>query len=417
MQILATQAVAALQEVRLLNMLQEITALLLTQPLPVVHQNLVDKARDLLNVTCALLWLVDEDQLVVQATSFPDMLGWRVDLSSSHTGKAMLSGQPSASQEAFSDLPENIAGEHDFGPALIAPLFTPCEVVSSQEPIGALSVYYHADGLNDFEQVDWDKNVLNILAHYATLAIQSADHQEAIRQAQERHTVTEAFAAIGDIASNLLHQLNNKIGTIPVRIEGLQDKCAETLEADLYLSSNLTEIESSATEAIQVVRENLFLLRPIKFSAVAAKEAVETAITISRLPSGVRIFHHNLGDLPEVHACPQRLPLVFINLFDNAAQAMQGQGEIFISGTRLGEIVEIRVKDSGPGIPPDLHEKIFEFNYSSQSPDLSGNLGFGLWWVKTLMARFGGKISVESDGRSGTTFILELPRAEVTRDA
>jgi signal transduction histidine kinase/transcriptional regulator with GAF, ATPase, and Fis domain len=412
MQILATQAVAAIQEVRLLNMLQETTALLLTQTLQTVHHNLIDKACDLLNVASALLWLREEEQLIVQASSFPEIQGWRVDLSDSHLGKAMLSGQLSISLEAYKDLPDNISVNQAYGPALIAPLFAPTDVEETPEPIGVFSVYYSSDGIHDLEQADWDKNVLNILAHYATLAIQSAEHQDAVRQAQERHTVSEAFAAIGDIASNLLHQLNNKIGTIPVRIEGIQDKCAQTLNADQYLSSNLNEIERSATEAIQVVRENLFHLRPIKFSAVVPKKAVESAIDSSRLPSNVRVFHQNLGDLPKVHACPQRLPLVFVNLFDNAARAMQGQGEIFISGTTREETVEIRVKDSGPGISPDLHERIFEFNYSTQSPDQSGNLGFGLWWVKTLIARFGGLISVESDGHSGTTFILELPRAE-----
>ena len=89
-------------------------------------------------------------------------------------------------------------------------------------------------------------------------------------------------------------------------------------------------------------------------------------------------------------------------------------GKIFISGKTLEKFVEIRVRDTGPGIAHDLHDQIFEFNYSTQSPDQGSNLGFGLWWVKTLMARFGGTIIVESDGRSGTTFILELPISEVT---
>jgi signal transduction histidine kinase len=119
-----------------------------------------------------------------------------------------------------------------------------------------------------------------------------------------------------------------------------------------------------------------------------------------------------LDDLPYVLACPQRLPLVFTNLFDNAVRILQGKGEIFITGKTLEKNVEIRVRDTGPGIAHDLQEKIFEFNYSTQSPDQGGNLGFGLWWVKTLMARFGGAISVESDGRFGTTFVLELPISE-----
>ena len=413
MQILATQAVTAIQEVRLLNMLREITTILLTQPLQSVHQNLVEKACDLLNVPFAVLWLVDNDQLVIQASSNPKIQGYRVNISNTLTGKAVLTGIPVVSMEAWRDIPENLAGTHKFGPCLIAPLSAPLDAVNLSGFIGALSVYYSSDGLNDIDQADWDKNVLNIFAHYAVLAIQSADHQETIRQAQERHTVSEAFAAIGDIASNLLHQLNNKIGTIPVRIEGIQDKCSETLASDQYLSNNLTEIERSAMDAIQVVRENLFLLRPIKFSAVSPNAAVETAISSFRSSSDVRILRHNLEDLPDVHACPQRLPLVFTNLFDNAARVLKGKGEIYIVGRTLEKNVEIRVRDTGPGIIHDLQEQIFEVNYSTQSPDQAGNLGFGLWWVKTLMARFGGTISVESDGRSGTTFILELPISEV----
>jgi signal transduction histidine kinase len=372
----------------------------------------VDKACDLLNVHCCLLWLQEEQQLVVQKASSPEIQGWRILTESSVTGKAILSKQPSISTDADRDLPENISSTQRCGPALIAPLFAPGELGRDQEPIGAFSVYYPAEGLHDLEQADWDKNVLNILARYATLAIQNAEHQEAVRQAQERHTVTEAFAAVGDIASNLLHQLNNKIGTIPVRIEGIQDKCADTLTADDYLHCNLSKIQSSAAEAIQVVRENLFLLRPIKFSAVDPKQAVETALSAAQIPDGVRVFHRNLGDLPKVHACPQRLPLVFVNLFENAAKAMESQGEIFINGFLNQDRVEIQVKDSGPGISPEIHEKIFELSYSTYAPDEGGNLGFGLWWVKTLMARFGGVIQVESDGHSGTTFILELPCAE-----
>ncbi len=74
--------------------------------------------------------------------------------------------------------------------------------------------------------------------------------------------------------------------------------------------------------------------------------------------------------------------------------------------------MEITVSDSGPGIAPDLHDRIFEFNFSGNKEPRSSKLGFGLWWVKTLMVRLGGSVSVESDGRSGTIFRLTLPRAE-----
>jgi signal transduction histidine kinase len=299
----------------------------------------------------------------------------------------------------------------DYGSSLIVPLFTP-EELESNNPVGAFSVHSAANQERNFEQSEWDKNVLSILGYYATLAMQNAAHQDAARLAQEQRTVIEAFAAIGDIASNLMHQLNNKIGAIPVRIEGIQDKCAPSLAADPYLSQNLTEIDKSAATAIEILKENLFYLRPIRFSPVKIREAIDAALSTARLPENIKIVSQDLDSLPPVHACPKRLPWVFVNLFDNAARAMQGQGEIHISGTTNEARVRVDIRDTGPGIPVELHERIFELNYSDHPSDTNENLGFGLWWVKTLMTRFGGFITVESNGKTGTTFTLELPRAE-----
>ena len=410
LQILATQAVTALQEVRLLTVIQEITALLLTEPLQTVHRNIVEKACELLNVQDCILWLSEGNQLVAKMASNPKTLEWRINQKDSCIGRAMLEGKNSIFPDANQDLPDDVVETTNYGPALIAPLFTSGTL--NNEPIGVLSVYFSKNSLRDFEQIDWDINVLNILGHYATLTIQSATHREELRLAQERHTVTEAFAAIGEIASNLLHQLNNKIGAIPVRVEGIQDKRQAVVEADTYLRTNLSEIKNSATEAIEIVRENLFHLRPIQISSVTIKDAVDTALFASHFPEGIKFFQHKLNTLPKVYACPQRLPLVFTNLMDNASRAMQGQGEIRITGKALEDKVVIYVTDTGPGIPLDIQNHIFELDYSTSAADQPGNLGFGLWWVKTLIARFGGMIYVESDGRSGTTFILELPVAK-----
>ena len=69
----------------------------------------------------------------------------------------------------------------------------------------------------------------------------------------------------------------------------------------------------------------------------------------------------------------------------------------------------LTVADSGPGIPPELQQKIFDFDFSGSNVDNPGNLGFGLWWVKTMMTRFGGTVTVASDGEHGTAFSLRLP--------
>ena len=73
--------------------------------------------------------------------------------------------------------------------------------------------------------------MLACLANYAVLAVQNEAHQQAFAS-QERHWTAETFAAVGDISANLLHNMNNKVGTIPVRVQAIQDKYRSILEKD-----------------------------------------------------------------------------------------------------------------------------------------------------------------------------------------
>ncbi len=207
-----------------------------------------------------------------------------------------------------------------------------------------------------------------------------------------------------------MHQLNNKLGIIPVRIEGIQDKSAMALAHDPYLARNLEAIRTSAVEALDIVRESLIHLRPITLTAASISEAVATALAEIELPEGIHIRRQGLDALPRVVAGRRRLALVFHNLLENAIAAMPEGGEITIAGALIEDWVQVTVEDTGPGIPPDLHDAVFQFNYSGRKH--AGKLGFGLWWVKTIMARFGGSIHVQSDGVSGTTFVLRFPLAK-----
>lgn len=101
--------------------------------------------------------------------------------------------------------------------------------------------------------------------------------------------------------------------------------------------------------------------------------------------------------------------MVFVNLFQNAAEAMKGEGVVTVRGEVHSGRVEISVTDTGPGIPPEYHEKIFEHAFSGRSDNRGGKLGFGLWWVKTWMARLGGTVQVTGEGGQGATFLLRLP--------
>ncbi len=410
LQTLATQAVTAIQETRLLDALQEVAMRLLTQPYQEVLDRLVELACDLLNAAASVIWILEGEELVVRAASAVHPRGDRVPLHQSLAGQAVLSGEAVVSHDVRADERfhrRELAREQGWTRALVAPMLS----ADGAEPVGAFSVYSTLADSGRFAESEWDKKVLTVLAHYASLAVQNAARQAALQAAQEQRAVAETFAAIGDIAANLLHRLNNKVGVIPVRVQGIEDKCQAALRADPYLAQNLSEIQRSALEAMEAVHDNLYHLRPIHLTPVSIAACVRQAVEKVGPPAGVQVLTDGLDDLPAVVAGERPLTLVFTNLLDNAIKAMQGQGRIVIEGQAQDDWVEVRVRDTGPGIPPALHERIFELSFSSETPSRSGQLGFGLWWVKTLINRLGGSVAVESDGQHGATFLLRLAGA------
>ncbi|MEE8389979.1 MAG: GAF domain-containing protein, partial [Anaerolineae bacterium] len=411
LQSLATQAVIAIQEVRLLDALQEVAHLLLAQPCQQVLSRLVELACDLLNAADSAIWTLEDEQLILQVASAGYQRGERLPLQGSLLGQAITNRSPVTTDDVrtnphFSRL--DVAQAQDWKQVLVVPLLTG----NDSESVGAFSVYSASSTPGRFAESEWDKKVLTCLAHYAALAVQNAARQQALCAAQEQHAVAETFAAVGDIAANVLHHLNNKVGTIPVRIQGIQDKCHSILLADTYLATNLAKIERSAFEAMESVRENLSHLHPIHLAPVNVADCVAAAVKAVSPPAGIQIQIEEIDHLPSVVAGEQSLALVFTNLLENAANAMRGDGVVTIRGTVRDGWVEVTVSDSGPGIAPELHDRIFEFNFSGRGVPRAGKLGFGLWWVKTRMVRLGGSVVVESDGCHGTTFRLGLPRAE-----
>jgi signal transduction histidine kinase len=382
LQSLATHAVTAIQEVRLLDALQEAAQYLISQPSLKVLDQLCVMANDLLNSSSSAIWLDDEQ------------------------GQLKLA---SSNGEIQSDVP---ISEVDSPNVLLLPLLTGGDA----KALGMFGVFYPDTGAREARSAksEWDKKVLACLANYAVLAVQNESHQQALRTSQEQHWTAETFAAVGDISANLLHNMNNKVGSIPVRVQGIQDKYRQILENDSYLTKSLSEIERSAMEAMQIVQENLSHLRPIRMEKVRIAACVSDAIggLPRSVPPTLQVEVDGLDALPMVVAGEQSLTFVFKNLIENANVAMNGNGNINIRGHAGPKWVEVSVIDNGPGISPELHNQIFELNFSGRAGAQPGKLGFGLWWVKTLMTRLGGSVVVESDGQHGATFILRLPRAE-----
>ena len=409
----ATQATIAIQEVKLLESLKDISECILNEDLVSVLERISGKVLELVNATDCGVWLMDRHKLVLVAGT--EGLGTLKKLPEDHPlftcsmceSKVLHLDDEDKIAEIF---PLELVNESQWQRALILPLQSAS--TKKQPAAGAFCVFYAPVDRSRASTSNWDEKVISILSHYAVLALQNRDSIVAVQHAQNQTTLVETFAALGDVAANLLHQLNNKIGAIPVRIQGMQDRYEDLMEEEPYLNKNLTAIEESARQAMEIMQENLHLLHPIEKEYVILINCVKDALRTINIPSEVMITMEDLEKLPPIHAGYQVVRMVFSNLIENAIHAMNDKGEITIKGQFTGENIYVHVQDNGPGIPDEIQRKIFEFQFSRSRAQVKQQLGFGLWWVRTIMARLGGSVRVQSDGVNGTVFTLKFPVEE-----
>ncbi|MFB8789866.1 MAG: ATP-binding protein [Potamolinea sp.] len=140
-------------------------------------------------------------------------------------------------------------------------------------------------------------------------------------------------------------------------------------------------------------------------------EGIETILTLyqNQLKHGVEVIRNYQAELPAVWCYPDELNQVWTNLIDNALQAMKNKGTLKIDVKQQDNQMQIRISDSGKGIPPEIIPKIFEPFFSTK-PAGEGS-GLGLDIVKKIIDKHQGKIEVDSVP-SKTIFIVSIPLGE-----
>jgi signal transduction histidine kinase len=115
----------------------------------------------------------------------------------------------------------------------------------------------------------------------------------------------------------------------------------------------------------------------------------------------------NLEPLPTIKAAKGEMQQIFINLFNNAVQAMDGKGQLTINTTFQNNLIQVSVADTGIGIPEANIPHIFNLFFTTKEP--GKGTGQGLHIVKKIVDQYKGKIRFESKEGVGTTFYISLP--------
>ena len=263
-----------------------------------------------------------------------------------------------------------------------------------------------------------------------------------LKKAHELLLQSEKMALVGQIAAGIAHEINNPVGFISSNLESLQ-KYSERLLAFLATQSELVgkycpveeftriealrkkgRIDRLAEEVPAMVRESLEGVERIKeivrnlkgFSRADDNEFVPASIneTLSKALNIVRnelkyvaTMATDYGNLSLTQCLPNQLTQVFMNLLVNAAQAIEGQGEIGIRTWQEGGNIYIAISDTGCGIPDEIKKRIFEPFFTTK--EVGKGTGLGLPISYDIVQKHSGRITVDSTIGKGTTFTVELP--------
>ncbi|MDB5296103.1 MAG: torS, partial [Phycisphaerales bacterium] len=245
------------------------------------------------------------------------------------------------------------------------------------------------------------------------------------REQAARHQAEAATRLKDEFLATLSHELRTPLSAILIWARMLQTKAVtpeqakEGLEAIRNSAEAQRELIDDLLDTSRITAGQLRLdLRPTELGPVV-RAAVDTILPTAEA-KGVRV-EVELGDgVGRVRADPDRLRQVVWNLLTNAVKFTPADGRVTVGVWRHGDEVEVRVADSGRGIPPDFLPHVFDrFRQADASTTRTvGGLGLGLAIVKQLVELHGGTVQAESSGEGkGSTFIVRLPLPRVKKSA
>ncbi|MGA8869774.1 MAG: ATP-binding protein [Candidatus Acidiferrales bacterium] len=252
---------------------------------------------------------------------------------------------------------------------------------------------------------------------YRELSERLEETNRQLRRAEADARRSERLAALGQLSAGLAHEIRNPLGVIKGSAEMLQQKLqgSEPLAGELagYISAEVNRLNA-------LVARFLDFARPAHLDLHAQRvcDLIDRSLesVLAQSPnSKVRVERH-YSPVPEILADEQFCERIFVNLIQNAFQAMDaspdGREEVLsitvapgTSGGRSG--VDIAIDDTGPGVPLEAREQIFNPFFTTKKD----GVGLGLAIVAKIVDDHRGSIKLENDSRPGAHFRVFLPAA------
>ncbi len=226
---------------------------------------------------------------------------------------------------------------------------------------------------------------------------------------ESRNEVLTQRALLGEVTAIFAHEVRNPINNISTGVQLVSSR----LGAEHPLHDSLERIRKECTRLDQLMSDVLFFARPLELKM----ESIDLADMMRRLVERWKprltqagVHTHTAFDAAAAHvlADPRTLEQVVVNLLTNALQAMAEGGtlSITVAPSTDGRAVDLKVADTGPGIPADVIERIFDPFFTTKKD----GTGLGLAISRRIVAAHKGTLHVESFAGAGTVFTIRLPK-------
>lgn len=231
------------------------------------------------------------------------------------------------------------------------------------------------------------------------------------RLEEARHRRAESLASMTTMAASVAHEIKNPLGSISIHLQLMQktldadrDECRTDLEE--YLSIISEEVERLNS----IVVDYLFAVRPMDTHPAPMNinsliQELVTFVQYELQEAGIEVEELPAINLPLLNLDENLMKQAFLNIIKNALAAMPEGGTLHISTLLKDNLVHIRIKDTGSGIPKEMVSKIFEPYFTTKE----NGSGLGLTMVYKVIKEHGGEIRVTSKEGEGTTFTILLP--------
>ena len=257
---------------------------------------------------------------------------------------------------------------------------------------------------------DDDKHLVTALSSFGASSIQNSRLYAKVFTVEEGLRRSERLTALGLLSAEVAHEIRNPLTVMKL----LSDTLSQGMAPDDPKVEDLGVMREKIAHMEGVVSRVLGMSKAQSgaFRVVDLRKATENAVLLLRLKLqqlGVKVEVTGDEVIPAVEGNPGQIQQVFLNLMMNGVQAMTGGGllslHLGVEPGAQGEVVVVRISDTGTGIPQEILPKIFDSFFTSRED----GTGLGLAIVKRILRDHRGDIIVESTGPGGTTFKFWFP--------